>query len=217
MSKEKRHYLQDLLDYLQITAASFAKSLGYDSPNKIYYILRFRNGMSIEIARDITRLYPSINYDWLLTGEGDMLKGISQVQVSTTDMYKLVPLVNLDAVGGMHKTHDATALIPFIEAHNGDVCIRIATDSMSPTCPPGCIVQIREVPDWKEYFGYGGIFVIQLKDGRRIIKEVTQYEPDPKNYVLCVSHNKAFPAEELPKSFIVGVWKVVKVLIDSGW
>lgn len=30
-------------------------------------------------------------------------------------------------------------------------------------------------------------------------KEVTRYDADPKHYILCVSHNKEFPSEELPK------------------
>lgn len=139
--------------------------------------------------------------------------------------YRLVPMINSDAVGGMHRMNDINVTdpeyiikyIPFVDATPDDVCIRVTSDSMIPTCPPGCVVQIREVPNWREYFGYGNLFVIQLKDGRRIIKEVTKYEDNPKDYVLCISHNKSVPPEELPKSFIVSVWKVIKVLTDRGW
>lgn len=139
--------------------------------------------------------------------------------------YRLVPLINSDAVGGMHKINDVLetdseyiiSYIPFVDAKEQDVCIQVKSDSMIPTCPPGCVVQIREVPNWQEYFGYGNLFVIQLKDGRRIIKEVTKYADNPKDYVLCISHNKNVPAEELPRNLIVSVWKVIRVLTDRGW
>lgn len=170
----------------------------------------------------------NLDYKTLLDknySEMNNLLNFTEHQIPNDGTYRLVPLINSDAVGGMHKMNDINVTdpeyiikyIPFVDATPDDVCIRVTSDSMIPTCPPGCIVQIREVPNWREYFGYGNLFVIQLKDGRRIIKEVTKYEDNPKDYVLCISHNKSVPPEELPKSFIVSVWKVIKVLTDRGW
>ena len=88
---------------------------------------------------------------------------------------------------------------------------------MDTTCPAGSKVLIREVENWKEYFGFGNIFVLLLTDGRRILKEVQKYPEDSKNYVLCKSHNEKYPEEELPKSMIKSVWKVVKILNERGW
>lgn len=170
----------------------------------------------------------NLDYKTLLDknySEMNNLLNFTEHQIPNDGTYRLVPLINSDAVGGMHKMNDINVTdpeyiikyIPFVDATPDDVCIRVTSDSMIPTCPPGCIVQIREVPNWREYFGYGNLFVIQLKDGRRIIKEVTKYEDNPKDYVLCISHNKSVPPEELPKNFIVSVWKVIKVLTDRGW
>lgn len=170
----------------------------------------------------------NLDYKTLLDknySEMNNLLNFTEHQIPNDGTYRLVPLINSDAIGGMHKMNDINVTdpeyiikyIPFVDATPDDVCIRVTSDSMIPTCPPGCVVQIREVPNWREYFGYGNLFVIQLKDGRRIIKEVTKYEDNPKDYVLCISHNKSVPPEELPKSFIVSVWKVIKVLTDRGW
>lgn len=74
MEDAQKHYLNELLDYLKLSASAFAKSIGYDSPNRIYYILRLRNGVSKEVAKDITDAYPDVNYNWLLTGKGEMLR-----------------------------------------------------------------------------------------------------------------------------------------------
>lgn len=172
--------------------------------------------------------YPELNINWLLTGEGQMLKGSDMANsdiVGYADNYKLVPLINMDAVGGIHSENEVVLSEPeyllgrvaFNDAQDGDLCIPVSGNSMTPTCPPGSIVLMREVSDWKEYFGFGNIFVLLLIDGRRIIKEVTRYEDNPKDYVLCISHNTSVPSEELPKKFINRVWKVIKILVNEGW
>lgn len=148
----------------------------------------------------------------------------SEVEVEEVKDYSLVPLVNIDSVGGMQSLNSITSneqfverLIPFTGAKEGDKAIYQSGDSMTPTIPPGSILQIRRVDDWREYFGYGGIFVLWLKDDRRITKQVKKYSPDPKNFVTCHSFNPDAADEELPKRFIREVWKVIKVLTDKGW
>lgn len=108
-------------------------------------------------------------------------------------------------------------LVPFVGAQDDDVCITESGNSMIPTIPPGSMLLLRNVPEWREYFGYGGIFVIELKDGRRITKEVRRSEENAKTNILCHSHNGSVPDEELPKAMIVSVWKVVKVLTNLGF
>lgn len=177
----------------------------------------------------ISRQYPELNTAWLLTGDGEMLNSAesnnSNPSLQPTEKdYKLIPLIHIDSVGGMHSRNDVVdeieyveKYVPFMDAHDGDIAILQSGDSMIPTIPPGSILQIRKVENWREYFGYGGIFVLLLTDGRRITKEVNRYAPDPKNYVMCISHNPAVADEELPKSMIATVWKVIKILTDRGW
>ena len=81
MSGSEKHYLQKLLDFFKMNPASFAKSIGHNSPNKIYYILRFRNGVSPDVASDICNKYDNVNYNWLLKGEGEMLKNVNDQKI----------------------------------------------------------------------------------------------------------------------------------------
>lgn len=218
--------IQLIMDREGLNKNSFSEAIGASNNVTITRLINEKRKASPATCKKIVARFPHYDYKWLLTGEGDMLKSKEDnLQIPNDGTYRLVPVVNSDAVGGMHKLNDIgvndpeyiKGYIPFTDALEEDLCIPITSDSMIPTCPPGCVVQIRRVENWKEYFGYGNLFVIQLKDGRRIIKEVTKYEPDPKDYILCVSHNKSVPAEELPKDFIVSVWKVIKVLTDRGW
>jgi repressor LexA len=187
-----------------------------------------KSGFSANSIEKIAIACPDLNLDWLITGSGEMLKSATPTSVSASSdnsiSYRLVPLLNLDAVGGIHSPNVvlgdreyADQLIPFTDAQEGDVALTVSGESMSPTCPPGSRVLIRQIPQWREYFGYGNIFVLLLTDGRRILKEVQKYPEDSKNYILCKSHNDKYPEEELPKNMIASVWKVIKILNERGW
>ena len=170
--------------------------------------------------------------DWLLTGEGEMLNtdsndeqpvALKSAGVRDRD-FRMVPLINIDSVGGIHSENLVSyeeqyvmRMMPFTEAREGDVAILQSGNSMYPTIPSGAALLIREGVDWREYFGYGSIYVLLLRDGRRITKEVRRYDEDPKNYVWCVSYNPDVADEELPRSMIRGVWKVIKYIADFGW
>lgn len=178
-----------------------------------------------------------LSKSWLLTGEGNMLKPKGENEetaVSYSDKiaidelregrYRMIPLINIDSVGGIHSLNSielseqyVIRMMPFTEAREGDVAILQTGNSMSPTIPSGSALLIREVVDWREYFGYGNLYVLCLRDGRRITKEVRRYDADPKNYIWCVSYNPDVADEELPRSMIKGVWKVIKYIADFGW
>lgn len=183
-----------------------------------------------DFVNKFMELAPQFNRSWLLTGEGAMLKpnGIDSEILDDRKKdfsdYGLVPLVNIDSVGGIHSDNAIATdeqyvmkMIPFSEARPDDRAIFQSGNSMYPIIPSGSVLLIREVVDWREYFGYGSIYVLWLRDGRRITKEVRRYDPDPKNYVMCVSFNPDVADEELPRSMIRGVWKVVKYVADFGW
>lgn len=221
--------------------SSFARAVNVKQPTLNTILGERKSKPSFDIIQSIINASAlNISSSWLITGEGPMLKSDQAphstekspiinpkeqtYEESNTVNYRLVPLFNLDAVGGMRSLNSESddseyieRLIPFTDAQDGDIALFISGNSMDPTCPAGSKVLIREVTQWNEYFGFGNIFVLLLTDGRRILKEVQKWQEDPKNFVLCRSHNDKYPEEELPKSMIAGVWKVIKILNERGW
>jgi len=170
---------------------------------------------------EFIRGFTNEEFSEVLREAAEQMKGTELIRESN---FRLVPLINIDAVGGLHKGNKImnepeyiVSRVAFNEALVEDRCIQVTGESMIPACPPGCIVLIREVKSWQEYFGFGNIFVILLKDGRRILKRITKSDYDSKNYIKCISINPEYPDEDLPKGMIVGVWKVIKILTDRGW
>jgi len=63
-----------LLKHLGVNANKLAGLLGYKGNATIYHILNERNGISESFAYKISSKFPDVNTEWLLTGEGDMLR-----------------------------------------------------------------------------------------------------------------------------------------------
>lgn len=227
--------IKALVEYSGLSIPKFADKVGFKTPQAVREMLSGKTKTLSEAAEHkLVKAFPGINKTWLLTGEGDMISTPGFIDVPDEEVINLnpkpfekvtlVPLINIDSVGGLHHGNDITwreqytvRHIPFTDARPDDVAIYQSGDSMSPGIPAGSILHLRLVQDWQEYFGYGDTFVLWLKDERRITKQVLKYSPDPKNYVTCHSFNPAYEDEELPKKFIRQVWKVITVLSDKGW
>lgn len=215
--------LNFIMAYYGLSQTQFAKRIGLRQPN-LSAILKGDRPCGEGVVNKILLSF-DISKSWLLTGEGDMLINEEPVSNQTKqEDSKMVPLVHIDSVGGIHSPNALVSseqyverMIPFPNARPGDVAILQSGNSMAPTIPAGAILQIRRVDNWREYFGYGNDFVLWLDDERRITKQVLKYDADPANYVTCHSYNPESADEELPKSMIKEVWKVINVLINKGW
>lgn len=214
-------------DKILSTKKEFAERIGFDKTNLSSAFNGAEKYLTDSLFNKIADAFPQFNSKWLQTGEGEMLKDNSSTTVkANNDMngYRMVPVYNFDVVGGMHSWGEVVdsptyieKYVPFTGAAQGDICVHVTGNSMMPTYSSGSLLLIRKVEGWREYFGYGHCYVLLLKDGRRILKEVQKSEIDPIKYVLCVSHNPHNPPEELPRDFIVGVYKVIMTLTNEGY
>lgn len=68
--------LQQLIEALDISVLEFARQLGEHRGEKIYHILHGRLKPRYETLEKILRVFPQVNGDWLLRGEGLMFKNV---------------------------------------------------------------------------------------------------------------------------------------------
>lgn len=207
----------------QIKRSRFERSCGFSNG----YTRNLKENPSASKIEDILRTYPNLNRVWLLTGEGEMLNTSLELKPSDdapatenddreSCNYFLVPLINIDSVGGVHADANINK-IPIVGARDGDIAVIQSDGSMSPTIPQGAILHLREVANWRDYLGFGNIYVLRLSDGRCITKELQSFSPDTENFVRCVSLNPAIADEKLPRSMICNVWKVIRYIAAFGW
>nr|DAV04980.1 MAG TPA: hypothetical protein [Caudoviricetes sp.] len=73
VSTESSKRLRELLLHLKMSYNKFAKEIGLKDNVKVYHIKNGRNEISADLANAITATFPQISYQWLLTGNGEML------------------------------------------------------------------------------------------------------------------------------------------------
>ena len=133
--------------------------------------------------------YPQYSPAWVLTGEGNMLKEKKE-NVSTVEKKRhLIPLYDLNAIGGRQYEADMVpASAPTEMIDTGDwfqdatAAMRVQGDSMSPEYKSGSIVALRQIND-SRIIMYGEDYVIET-DEIRVIKRL-QRSDDPSCLMAC--------------------------------
>ncbi len=81
--------LQELIDALNISVLEFARQLGEHRGEKVYHILHGRLKPRFDTLEKIVAIYPQVNADWLLRGEGLMFKQLSSPSAAITTEERL--------------------------------------------------------------------------------------------------------------------------------
>jgi transcriptional regulator with XRE-family HTH domain len=63
-----------IIKYLQLSPSDFAEEIGVQR-SSISHLISGRNKPSLEFIQKILSRFPEVNADWILTGNGEMIKG----------------------------------------------------------------------------------------------------------------------------------------------
>lgn len=225
-----RERMEVLLSYLKLNASEFAKTLGYSRTQTIYYVLSERNNISDKLARDICNAHPFINFEWLKTGEGEMLKQEKRLEIQAAPMNPNaiinVPLVNQYAYAGylngfQTETYMETLpTIPFIadhEALGNYIAFEVKGDSMNDGTEESYLegdrLLCREIQPhlWanSKLHIKKWDFVIVHEDGI-LIKRIIDHDTD--NHTITVhSLNDMYPDRVLSLSEVKQIFNVIEL------
>jgi hypothetical protein len=167
----------DFFDKIEMTSANF-RGNAKNTP---------LNSTTIE---NIFTHYPSLNLEWLLTGNGSMLKE-QQNQVSKN----LIPFfLDVGSVGGSSlEVNDGNSSVEYIDAGdwfpNATAAIRHYGDSMVEY-PSGSILALREVKDLNFGFILGQNYVIEYgEDWNRVTKRI---QKDGEHFMAYSSNEETY-------------------------
>lgn len=216
--------IRRLINESGMTLEEFAKKIGTHQ-SSLSRALAKKNNIGDAMINKISIAF-DINKDWLMTGEGDEInrqlakyeRGDNLEEDKTIIINQnnlsvmLVPQYSLDVAGGSNNTEADTfgyiiGHTPFTMGRRGDICCPVSGKSMYPNYPPGCIVLLRPIELWKEFLELGRVYVIDLVDERRLIKELK--ESSDKTCYILHSYNDNYPDIKLKKELIRRVYLVV--------
>ena len=206
-------------EYLGIGQTAFEVNIGVARG----YFSNVKTLGSDRILRIHTK-YPELNIEWLVTGNGEMIKNaereqktieISESAISETKR-KGALIYDIDATCGLSgRDIEFTdeKVIGSIDAPeiNSDSKIIFATgDSMLPLIASGDRVVIRKIERW-DYFNYGQVYLI-ITNEYRLIKRVRRHPKDADNLILLRSENPNYDDIDLPKREIIHLFIVENIL-----
>lgn len=209
------------LETNKISKRGFANAIGRSNS----YVNNIVNTISVDALNAIKVAYPDLNTDWLLTGEGEMLKSQNQTNVKYIAPYLGEDSVNVphvtqrairywtdvDVAGGTEKLFEDTLtdnyedmVIP--EFRDCTDAVNLYGDSMSPRYNPGQIVILKEWTD--PFIAFGQVYLVITKSGFRTVKYLRK--GDKSSEVLCVSENPKYDP------FTIGLEDILKMYLVKG-
>lgn len=204
-----------LLEFLKskrISQTEFTRSMGVSST----YVGAMRKGMPTEKLKKLFELYPDLNRDWLIYGEGPMLIEESDHASHCLCKEHETLLLPVEAfAGGLQmwsqgvKAADCRRIVSPVSGV--DFAITIKGDSMEPRFHDGSTLFIKKIND-KAFIPWGHTLVVDTENGV-LIKNLLPDDNPEKNpeeeYVIAKSINPNYPEFKIPTSSIYGIYRVM--------
>lgn len=199
-----RERLMYLLKYKRMSRTEFARRLGLS----INYVGAIRKSLPSVRVRQIMELFPDLNRDWLLYGEGAMLNPSGDEQPRRRRVYE-IPMLPVQAEAGTLSSMsqgvmpcDCETVISPVDA---DLAIQVRGDSMEPNFSNGDTLFIKRINE-KNFIPWGNPMVIDTENGV-LVKAVYPVEGDSE-MIEARSYNPTYPPLRVPTATIYGLYQV---------
>ena len=206
--------LVHFLEEEKIEIPDFCKSIGMAQA----YYLSMKGSIPESKLKSIMEKYPQLSIEWLMTGEGKMIKPLENQSgdwVASTngiesEMKPRIPYTA--AAGSLTSAVDGVTLdqceqIPRINAFpEYDFTIIIKGNSMEPKYEGGDEVACKKINE-KSFIQWGKVHVLDTAQGV-LIKRV--YEDGEK--IRCASYNPEYPDFSIPKDDIFSMSLIVGLI-----
>lgn len=206
--------------HLGVSMKTFEEACGLSSG----YVTSMRKGFGPDKLNNVLNAYPQLNRDWLLYGEGNMLKTEKPAVVENGIPYYDVENFECGMPGGFGKAlekanPDGYFNFPWIKNDGNTFCVKAHGNSMVNYDDPihsishGSYIALRR--NTVSAIQWGEVYALATADGY-IIKKLMPSERE--GCVRCVSFNSEdFPPFDLPYNEIFDYAIVVGVATINLW
>lgn len=176
------------------------------------YVSSMRKGFGVGKLENVLSEFPELNREWILFGEGEMLKeSENNSSIPTINYEKIgVPYYDVDFIGGFDltvndQTANASYYVDFKEYSKADYWVNITGHSMEPLISHGDMIAIKQLHDWTTFMLYGEIYAIVTSEYRTVKRVRKGTTPDT---IRLIPMNPDYDEQEIPKSIVMAVFLV---------
>ena len=186
--------------------------------------LESRTGITEDVVTKFFATYPEVSIEWLMTGEGEMLKNspsCKEKEQENSDLVEKIPEVSynsaigkpyydVDFLGGFNEIVNSQVSIPtnniVIQGfEKADFWCNVTGHSMEPKINHGDIIALHKCT--LEDIQYGEIYAVVL-DTLRTIK-ILRRSTDPKKLRFVPINTTDYDEQEYPIERIMNVYEVI--------
>lgn len=211
---------QNILQFIEYKGISKYKF--YSQTGITRGVLDQNNGMSEENTAKFLAQYPEISPEWLLTGNGSMLKDFTVSTVAPTpsdeqDKHKLIPLVYPSAATGFGSASFSITqedvkeyyVVPKFKYCKIDFMIEVSGSSMYPKYNSGDIIACTVLRS-SEFIQWNKCHLIATREQGLLVKRLRKSQTP--NCLLAVSDNPSYDPFDIPEQEILGIALIVGVV-----
>ena len=173
------------------------------------YVSSMRKGIGQKKLEQVLNVFPDLNREWLLYGEGDMFMIFDGSDVS--HQKNQIPVYNLTATAGLvgvfqDQNINPVEFISIPDLPRVDGAIYVRGDSMDPLIKSGDIVVFKKVELSLDNIIWGQIYLLSYtfnQDDYTVIKYIKQSKRE--GYIQLVSANPLFDPQDIPSSSITAL------------
>lgn len=180
--------LLEFVEFKKMNKRQFQISIGVSNS----YIQNLNENIGPLILEKISAVYPELNIEWLLTGEGNMINEKKKNKSNG------IPLIPTYAMAGQFtceqnimENNCERYVIPVFDA---DFLIPVHGTSMQPYLNSGDIIACQKIYMDKLFFQWNRIYVIDTNQGI-LVKRIRKSEK--KDYVILISDNPDYDPMEI--------------------
>lgn len=200
-----------------ISNSQFSRDMGVSAA----YLGAMRKSMpEVKVAK-MMQVYPHLNRDWLLYGEGEMYRNGPRNEITPDAASALtgyaVPLLPVEAFAGtlqewsegVSEEDCQKVIAPFKGA---DMAIHVTGDSMEPNIPNGATIFIKKIID-RSFIPWGNPMVIDTRNG--VLVKVVHPSDEGDEFIEAHSYNEKYPPIRIPQNSILGLYRVLATVSTS--
>lgn len=206
-SETVKERLIRLLKAEKMSQAEFARLMGVS----VAYVSAMRKALPAAKIVKLKEIFPELNRDWLLYGEGEMYVSDAGARKREDDDTNSVPLLPVSAYAGSLTNFSQSVELRDCErigvpVKGAELAIPVTGESMEPDIPGGTIVAIRRINE-QAFIPWGNPMVIDTENG--VLIKVVYPSEKGEDYIEARSYNQKFPPIQIPVSSIFGLYRVV--------
>lgn len=214
--------LSNFIDYKGLTVQMFEIKVGLSNGA----VSKMGDNTRRSTIEKISKFFPELNANWLLTGEGDMLSNNRTCESDTSVVSDSraeylpkisythgVPYYNVDFIGGFDivlndQTVNPEYLIDFKKYNEATCWCNVTGHSMEPEITHGDIIALKRIED-VSFIPLGEVYAIVTTNDMRTIKRIGPASSSDCYSLVPTNKSPEYGIQELPKDKIRYIYQVL--------